>query len=673
MYISFSRKLARVLNCSGLLAAKVSYHILPFLPLQNKTVFVWKKHRNKVLNFAHKHKLNAIQIEDAFIGYLKNSQGKMVNIGLYWDESAGIYYSSRQNIITQTINNTNYTDENLKEAEILMQRIAAHQITKHNKTFQPKFTPSPEAAPILLIDQVYGDSSLLENHHGKKEFEKMYNAAVKQANGRKIYIKTHPMGKGYLEEIHKKTEVILIKEDHNIYEILNQMEEIWTVSSQAGFEALLSGKKVRTFGTPFYAGYGMTEDDIHIPNRQQTTIEALFYASYIKACRYFIAGVECTLEEIVNVIIEHKRLVAKDSQIKRLFIFNIPIWKRYSMLAFLFGKNTKRIHISNHTQLQAYSPNSQDAILRWGYSKTDEYLTAYAENNNIPIMTFEDGFLRSVGLGSDLTLPYSLVIDKHGIYYNYHQKSELEVILQDLKLTEYEITRAKKLQEALKITNISKYNITQSHGEPLHTNNNSKHIILITGQVADDMSIIKGGTTIFDYETLVKKVRAENPDAYIIYKHHPDVVAKNRKGYISNALLLQYVDLTVQHAHIIDLIRISDEIHTLTSLAGFEGLIHGKKVTHYALPFYGGYGFTTDKCGISHSRKQTDFNTFLYATLCIYARYTIPNTHIALTPEVIIKVLYNEMQNKQPEKQTYIERRLLQFLRGLKYTLHNKT
>ena len=43
----------------------------------------------------------------------------------------------------------------------------------------------------------------------------------------------------------------------------------------------------------------------------------------------------------------------------------------------------------------------------------------------------EDGFIRSVGLGSNLVPPLSLVTDDMGIYFNAETPSRLEHILQN--------------------------------------------------------------------------------------------------------------------------------------------------------------------------------------------------------------------------------------------------
>ena len=52
----------------------------------------------------------------------------------------------------------------------------------------------------------------------------------------------------------------------------------------------------------------------------------------------------------------------------------------------------------------------------------------------------EDGFLRSVGLGSDLTAPASLVVDRQGIYYDPSKPSELESILQTANFSADELS-----------------------------------------------------------------------------------------------------------------------------------------------------------------------------------------------------------------------------------------
>ena len=50
----------------------------------------------------------------------------------------------------------------------------------------------------------------------------------------------------------------------------------------------------------------------------------------------------------------------------------------------------------------------------------------------VRLIRMEDGFIRSVGLGSDFNWPYSLVLDEKGIYYDPSRPSGLEDILNTL-------------------------------------------------------------------------------------------------------------------------------------------------------------------------------------------------------------------------------------------------
>ena len=55
---------------------------------------------------------------------------------------------------------------------------------------------------------------------------------------------------------------------------------VYTVSSQMGFEAILAGHRPNVFGTPFYAGWGLTEDrSPHpLPRRGRALTKAQLFA-----------------------------------------------------------------------------------------------------------------------------------------------------------------------------------------------------------------------------------------------------------------------------------------------------------------------------------------------------------------------------------------------------------
>jgi capsular polysaccharide export protein len=92
-----------------------------------------------------------------------------------------------------------------------------------------------------------------------------------------------------------------------------------------------------------------------------------------------------------------------------------------------------------------------------------------------------------------------------------------------------------------------------------------------------------------------------------------------------------------------------DAVHTMSSLTGFEALLRGLAVTCYGLPFYAGWGLTTDKAqnAVAEQAKQRRARTqalsltqLVYATLIDYPLYRIPQGYGLAQVEQVIDYLY---------------------------------
>ncbi|MBW0008324.1 MAG: hypothetical protein JO335_11510, partial [Sphingomonas sp.] len=165
---------------------------------------------------------------------------------------------------------------------------------------------------------------------------------------------------------------------------------------------------------------------------------------------------------------------------------------------------------------------------------------------------------------------------------------------------------------------------------------NRRHV-LVPGQVEDDRAVELGGCGLASNLELLKRVRAEAPDAYILYKPHPDVLAGHRRGAISDRACLEFADEIVGEVPIASLIALADEVHVNTSLAGFEALLRGKKVATYGVPFYGGWGLTKDFGPVPARRTaRRTVDELVAATLLIYPRYLDPVTGLPCPAEVVV-------------------------------------
>ncbi|NUR10883.1 MAG: hypothetical protein HOQ20_03430 [Bradyrhizobium sp.] len=250
------------------------------------------------------------------------------------------------------------------------------------------------------------------------------------------------------------------------------------------------------------------------------------------------------------------------------------------------------------------------------------------------LIEVEDGFLRSSGLGADCVPPLSVTVDALGAYFDPSRPSELERLLQDGQFDDGLLERARELREMIVEAAIGKY---EQGGAPLDRPAGERLHILVPGQVEDDRAVETGGCGLTSNLELLKRVRAECPDAYILYKPHPDVLAGHRRGEIGEAAVLELADEIVGELSINSLIAMVDEVHVNTSLAGFEALLRGKKVTTYGVPFYAGWGLTTDLGPVTPRRStRRSLDELVAATLLVYPRYLDPITGLPCPAEVVV-------------------------------------
>jgi capsular polysaccharide export protein len=267
----------------------------------------------------------------------------------------------------------------------------------------------------------------------------------------------------------------------------------------------------------------------------------------------------------------------------------------------------------------------------------------------------EDGFLRSQGLGADCIPPLSITVDRLGAYFDPTGPSELENLLQNGKFDARSLERARYLTAAIVGAGLSKYSLGD---EALARRAGSRRHILVPGQVEDDRSVQLGGCGLTSNLDLLIKVRKDAPDAYILYKPHPDVLAGHRKGAISDDQCLRYADEIVGDESISALIGMVDELHVNTSLAGFEGLMRGKPVTTYGVPFYSGWGLTRDLGPVPARRTAVrTLDELVAAALLSYPRYLDPVTGLPCPPEVVVSRL---IDGEVPETSLLVAARRLQ-------------
>lgn len=284
----------------------------------------------------------------------------------------------------------------------------------------------------------------------------------------------------------------------------------------------------------------------------------------------------------------------------------------------------------------APSTRSPGRLAIWRSRASSETISAL-EQSGVPLVEVEDGFLRSQGLGADCVPPLSITVDRLGAYFDPAQPSELELLLQEGRFDQELVTRARRLRQIIVAAGLGKY----GRGETiLERPAGGRRHILVPGQVEDDRSVQTGGCGITTNLDLLIRVRERAPDAYILYKPHPDVIAGHRKGAIQGRVCLEYADRIVSELPISSLIALVDEVHVNTSLAGFEALMREKEVTTYGVPFYAGWGLTCDLGPVPARRTaRRTVDELVAATLLVYPRYVDPVTGLPCPVEIVIERL----------------------------------
>ncbi|WP_431289949.1 capsular biosynthesis protein [Burkholderia cepacia] len=404
---------------------------------------------------------------------------------------------------------------------------------------------------------------------------------------------------------------------------LPYFDHVYTLSAPEGMQALLWGVPLHVFGIPYYAGWGLTHDNTPQPARQShATLEALFEVVFMRLSHHFAPGTQTpgSLEALIYAIETHRATVLRFADLQNVAGVNFQWWKRPFASPFLTAGGGTLRWVGNASKLR-----ESECAAFWGTRNTNGL------RHGTPIVRIEDGFLHSSGLGSDHVAPCSQVIDRRGLYFDPSCPSDLTVILNETDFDETELARACVLRNDISRLGLTKYNLGRR--KPAWHTPTGKRVVLVPGQVADDASIRLGTRGITTIEELLRAVRARRPDAFIIYKPHPDVLSGNRRGLMETAAL---ADVMVQDSDLISLIELADEVHTLSSLSGFEALIRGKEVYTYGLPFYAGWGLTHDALTQPWRKRKLTLDMLTAGVLLRYPIYWDWSLQLFTSPEVIV-------------------------------------
>lgn len=546
-------------------------------------------------------------------------------------DRSGIYFDARlpsdlQSLIDAPVTST----AELDRAQAAMRFLCENRLSKYNnspiRSLRDAGMPAGKSF-VLMVDQVAGDASIAGALANDGQFAAMLEHARAHYPNATIAVRTHPAAgdRSLLVSAARQLGIeIVIPGRMNPWPLLKEAEAVYTVSSQLGFEALMAGRTVHTFGVTYYSHRGLTQDHCVAPQpRTPASLPQVFHAAYIGYSRYLDlhdrrpVPVETALMQIRTVRDQRNQIE------KRVYTGGLSPWKRRALDPFVTGPQGRAVHCLKFETAVEMAARNDGQVALWGSGRP---LPA-----GVPAIRFEDGFIRSRGLGANLALPCSLAMDGDHVYYDARGESRLERIIATHPFPEELTARAGRLIATIVARGVSKYNVGTDIVLPDPPAGRLR--ILVPGQVEKDASIRFGSPAVRTNKDLVAAVRRLFPDAYLAYKEHPDVTTGLRSG----GEVPVDADVIVREGDIKHWISWCDRVETMTSLAGFEALIRDTPVGVHGIPFYAGWGLTDDRLAVPRRQRRISKEMLAAAALILYPFYIHPLSAMPCTPEELVE------------------------------------
>ncbi|MEM6620210.1 MAG: capsular polysaccharide biosynthesis protein, partial [Pseudomonadota bacterium] len=274
-------------------------------------IVVWAgKESTALTRAAQARKVPVLRMEDGFVRSAGLGAELVVPASLTLDD-AGIYYDpSRPSRLERLIDaGRDLPPWAETRARRLADRIVAAGVSKYNLGAEAPLPEFPEGRDVVLVPgQVEDDQSILKGAPGAATNRALLAAARGAFPGAYIVYKPHPdvlaglrdggeSGSGFAD-----ADETVARAD--IAQLLPHVSRVATMTSLTGFEALLRGIPVTTWGIPFYAGWGLTDDRAETPARRRPGVPlwALVHAALIDYPAYWdpVTGLSCGPEVLLE-------------------------------------------------------------------------------------------------------------------------------------------------------------------------------------------------------------------------------------------------------------------------------------------------------------------------------------------------------------------------------------
>ncbi len=306
-------------------ARRLEKHWLPRIIAERADVFVWSTNIEPWLAERLRGAgLEVTHIEDGFLRSSQPSASRTWPLSLALDRRRPYFDATGPSDLERLLEESDLQSDDalMARASEAIDLLIASGLSKYNtvasidaiELYGPK-----TAERILVIGQVEDDMSIRYGADRKLTNNDLVRQARADHPQADIIYRPHP---DVLHRVRARgsdprevaTICRIVTAPVPLAQALQTIDRVYTITSLAGFEALLRGIPVTTLGCPFYSGWGLTDD--RQPNTRRTrrhSIEAVFAAAYLLYPRYFdpSTGAELSFETALQLLRDELERSAK--------------------------------------------------------------------------------------------------------------------------------------------------------------------------------------------------------------------------------------------------------------------------------------------------------------------------------------------------------------------------
>lgn len=267
------------------------------------------------------------RLEDGFVRSVGLGAHMVAPLSLILD-AEGIYFDpSQPSALEHLLATTTFSEDACHRARYVIERIIEHKITKYNVELDTQPCWSSVGKEVVLVPgQVEDDASIRYGTTVVSTNLALLKAARDAHPHAFIVYKPHPdvlyaKRKGNIVTALQWADYI--ETECSVVSCLEHCDVIHTMTSLAGFEALLRDKRVVTYGEPFYAGWGLTEDRVTQGKalhrrKRKLTLDELAAGTLLHYPRYWDPVLKgyTSCEAVLSNLIFKRNAIEKESSLK---------------------------------------------------------------------------------------------------------------------------------------------------------------------------------------------------------------------------------------------------------------------------------------------------------------------------------------------------------------------